>query len=72
MISCGNTPTNWCRRTSGEITLAWVDGLGRLTVWSYPWLRGLLKHGEPSEQTAKLAEEIREMIREGCPEALEL
>jgi hypothetical protein len=35
-------------------------------------LRSLLKHGEPSEQTAKLAEEIREMIRQGCPDALEL
>ena len=35
-------------------------------------LRSLLKHGDPSEQTAKLAEEIREMIRQGCPEALEL
>ena len=35
-------------------------------------LRALLKHGDPSEQTAKLAEEIREMIRQGCPDALEL
>lgn len=35
-------------------------------------LRSLLKHGEPSEQTARLAEEIREMIRQGCPDALEL
>ena len=35
-------------------------------------LRSLLKHGEPSEETAKLAEEIREMIRNGCPEAMEL
>jgi hypothetical protein len=35
-------------------------------------LRSLLKHGEPSEQTARLAEEIREMIRQGCPDALDL
>jgi phenylpyruvate tautomerase PptA (4-oxalocrotonate tautomerase family) len=43
------------------------------TLWDIDQgLRSLLKHGEPSEQTAKLAEEIREMIREGCPEALEL
>ena len=35
-------------------------------------LRALLKHGDPSEQTAKLAEEIRAMIRQGCPHALEL
>ena len=35
-------------------------------------LRGLLKHGEPSEETAKMAEEIRQMIRDTCPDALEL
>ena len=35
-------------------------------------LRSLLKHGEPSEQAAKLAEEIRAMIRNGCPDALQL
>ena len=35
-------------------------------------LRSLLKHGDPSEETERLAEEIREMIRQGCPEALEL
>ncbi len=35
-------------------------------------LRSLCKYGEPSEQTAELAEEIREMIRTECPDALEL
>lgn len=35
-------------------------------------LRSLVKHGSPSDETASLAEEIREMIRQGCPEALEL
>ncbi len=35
-------------------------------------LRALLKHGEPSESEARLAEEIRQMISDGCPEALEL
>ena len=35
-------------------------------------LRSLVKHGEPSEETARLAEEIRQMIRNGCPDALEL
>lgn len=35
-------------------------------------LRALLKHGEPSDETARLAEEIRQMIRDGCPDALEL
>lgn len=33
--------------------------------------RSILKHGEPSEETARLVEEIRQMIREACPEALE-
>ena len=43
------------------------------TLWDIDQgLRSLLKHGEPSEQTAKLAEEIREMIREGCGDALNL
>jgi hypothetical protein len=35
-------------------------------------LRSLLKHGEPSSETGQLAEEIRQMIRNGCPDALEL
>lgn len=32
-------------------------------------LRGLLKHGDPSDETARLAEEIRSLIRES-PEPL--
>ena len=35
-------------------------------------LRSLLKHGEPSEETERLAEEIRQMIRAGCAGALEI
>lgn len=35
-------------------------------------LRSLLKHGEPSEEAAQLAEEIRQLIRSTCPDALEL
>ena len=35
-------------------------------------LRSLLKHGDPSEAEAKLAEELRQMIRDGCGDALEL
>ena len=35
-------------------------------------LRSLLKHGEPSDGEARLAEEIRQMIRDECPDALEL
>ena len=34
--------------------------------------RSLLKHGQPSRETGKLAEEIRQLIRNGCPEAMEL
>lgn len=34
--------------------------------------RALLKHGDPSDETARLAEEIRQMIRDTCPDALEL
>jgi hypothetical protein len=43
------------------------------TLWEIDQrCRSLLKHGQPSEETAKLAEEIRQMIRDGCPDALEL
>jgi hypothetical protein len=32
-------------------------------IWEIDqWCRGLLKHGEPTEEQAKLAEEIRQMI----------
>ena len=34
--------------------------------------RALLKHGDPSDETARLAEEIRQMIRDECGEALEI
>lgn len=43
------------------------------TLWEIDQrCRSLLKHGEPSEETARLAEEIRQMLRDGCGEALEL
>ena len=43
------------------------------TIWEIDQrCRSLLKHGDPSEQTRALAEEIRLILREGCPEALEL
>jgi hypothetical protein len=43
------------------------------TLWEIDQrCRSLLKHGDPSEETAALAEEIRQMLRDGCPEALEL
>ena len=34
--------------------------------------RALLKHGDPTPEEARLAEEIRQMIRDECPDALEL
>ena len=37
------------------------------TLWDIDQrLRGLLKHGEPSDETARLAEEIRQMIPGEC------
>ena len=43
------------------------------TIWEIDQrCRSLLKHGEPSEETAALAEEIRAMLRDGCPDALDL
>lgn len=35
-------------------------------------LRSLCKHGEPTPEERRLAEEIRQMIRDTCPEALDL
>ena len=35
-------------------------------------LRSLLKHGNPSDETAALAEELRQMIRDQCCDALEM
>jgi hypothetical protein len=34
-------------------------------------LRSLTKHGDPSPETRALAEELRQLIREECPDALE-
>ena len=43
------------------------------TLWDIDQrCRALLKHGDPSESEARLAEEIRQMIRDGCCDALEL
>ena len=43
------------------------------TIWEIDQrCRSLLKHGEPSEETRALAEEIRLILREVCVEALEL
>ena len=43
------------------------------TLWEIDQrCRSLVKHGEPSEETKLLADEIRDMIREGCGDALNL
>ena len=43
------------------------------TLWEIDQrCRSLVKHGEPSEETKRLADEIRDMIREGCGDALNL
>jgi hypothetical protein len=43
------------------------------TLWEIDQrCRSLVKHGDPSSETRELAEELREMIRDGCREALEL
>ena len=43
------------------------------TIWEIDQrCRSLLRHGEPSGETGQLAEEIRQLIRDGCPDALEL
>ena len=43
------------------------------TLWDIDQrCRSLVKHGEPSEETKRLADEIRDMIREGCGDALNL
>ena len=55
-----------------EYDCARVGQAACATLWEIDQrLRSLLKHGDPSGETAKLAEEIREMIRQGCPDALE-
>jgi hypothetical protein len=34
--------------------------------------RSLLKHGSPAKGERELAEEIRQMIADGCPDAMDL
>lgn len=43
------------------------------TLWDIDQrCRSLLKHGEPAQAERELAEEIRQMIVDGCPDAMEL
>lgn len=48
-----------------EFDAAREGGAARSLIWGIDQhCRGLLKHGEPTEQERRLAETIREMIRE--------
>jgi hypothetical protein len=47
----------------GEFDAARLGRSALLALWEIDQrCRGLLKHGEPSDETAALAQEIREMI----------
>ena len=55
-----------------EFTAAINGRKAFLCLWEIDQkLRSLLKHGEPSDAEARLAEEIRQLIRDECAEALE-
>lgn len=44
----------------------------RRVIWEIDQrCRSLLKHGEPSDETARLAEEIRQMIRDSSENLLD-
>ena len=48
-----------------EFNAAMQGGAAKSTIWDVDqYCRGLLKHGEPSEETRRHLEEIREMLRE--------
>ena len=56
----------------GDFTAAINGRKALLALWEIDQkLRSLLKHGEPSGETGRLSEEIRQMIRDECVEALE-
>lgn len=56
----------------GDFTAAINGRKAFLALWEIDQkLRSLLKHGEPSDAEARLAEEIRQLIRAECVEALE-
>lgn len=54
----------------GDFDAARQGSEARRVIWEIDQrCRSLLKHGEPSDETARLAEEIRQMIRDS-PENL--
>ena len=56
-----------------EYDAARVGRQALFTLWEIDQrCRSLIKHGEPTPEERRLAEDIRQMIYSGCPEALEL
>jgi hypothetical protein len=48
-----------------ELNAAIQGGDAKATIWQVDqYCRGLLKHGEPSEETRQHLEHIREMLRD--------
>ena len=48
-----------------ELTAAMQGGDAKATLWAVDQhCRNILKHGEPSEETRRHLEEIREMLRD--------
>ena len=57
----------------GDFDAARLGRAMAATLWEIDQrCRSLVKHGEPTPEERRLAEEIRQLIRDGCPEALEL
>ena len=56
----------------GDFTAAINGRKAFLALWEIDQrCRSLLKHGEPGDEARRLAEEIRQLIRDECAEALE-
>ena len=56
----------------GDFDAARQGSEARRVIWEIDQrCRSLLKHGEPSDETARLAEEIRQMIRDSSENLLD-
>ena len=48
-----------------ELDAAMQGGAAKSTIWEVDqYCRGVLKHGEPSDETARHLERIRDMLRD--------
>ena len=57
----------------GDFDAARLGRAMAATLWEIDQrCRSLVKHGEPTPEERRLAEEIRQLIRDQCPEAMEL